>query len=528
VSFWTLHGLRIIFFFCSLFFFFFLQISLQALCVLLLAPFVSCWNPVDVFVEETINATALKDELVEMFYHGYTSYKETAGFDHDELKPLSCGGHNKMGGLSTTLVDSLDMLAILGDAESFTEGVDWVLANLTFDKDANVSVFETNIRILGGLLAAHLVAMNETLNIYQGEYHSGLLDLSVDLADRLLVAFDTPTGLPYGTVNLKHGVPIGESKIVCAACCATFSLEFGMLSILTGNPVYADVAKVAAERLWSRRSKNNLLSTHLDVDNGKWMIQTTCGLGGDIDSAFEYFFKAGDAFDDERYKEMFIKSYETIEASFRLEGEDFLHYVDADYVTGVKKLNVRSLSAFWPGILAQIGEIESANRTIHSFFEIVKMYGYLPESVCVTSLPYGPKAVSDLSPEPFHRGTSIDGYPLRPELIESVYHLYGKTRDPSLLKIALRTQQGLRKTRVPCGFCSVHGVIARRHNLLDQMDSFVLSETFKYLYLLWDLAENTTQKNWVNEEDYVFTTEAHVFPMSVLKQKMQHKLDDEL
>ncbi len=142
-----------------------------------------------------------------------------------------------MGGLSTTLIDSLDMLAVLRDRQGFTEGVDWVLEHIkNFDLDSNVSVFETNIRILGGLLSAHIIASNSTLQMYLGTYNGGLLQLAVDLADRLLWAFDTPSHLPFGTVNLRRGVPIGESRIVCAACAATFSLEFGLLSALTGNP----------------------------------------------------------------------------------------------------------------------------------------------------------------------------------------------------------------------------------------------------------------------------------------------------
>lgn len=159
-----------------------------------------------------------------------------------------------MGGLSITLVDSLDMLAVLGAKEEFTKAVDWVMENVSFDKDVNVSVFETNIRVLGGLLSAHILACNKTLGMYIGNYEGKLLDLSVDLANRLLVAFKTPTGLPYGTVNLKRGVPRGETRVVCAACAGTFALEFGLLSSLTGNPVYEKTAKESAERLYSKRS----------------------------------------------------------------------------------------------------------------------------------------------------------------------------------------------------------------------------------------------------------------------------------
>ena len=474
----------------------------------------SSWDPRKVFVEEPLDAHALMLEVREMFQFGWDTYKNHAGFEQDELMPLSCRGHNKMGGLSTTLVDSLDMLAVMGEAEEFTVGVDWIVANLSFDKDSNVSVFETNIRILGGLLSAHVIAANKSMGIYLKEYNGELLDKAVDLANRLLVAFDTPTGLPFGTVNLRSGVPKGESRLVCAACAATFSLEFGLLSILTADPVYQMAAKRAAEALWSRRSeKNGLLSTHLDIDKGVWHLQTTCGLGGDTDSAYEYFYKAGHAFKDERYLEMFEKSFESIEQSLRLDGgkDKYLHYVDTDFNTNQKILNIRSLAAFWPGILAQMGHLDSANRSIYSFSNIAKLYGFLPESVCVTQLPHGPTAVSDLGSEPFARGAQIDGYPLRPELIESIYHLYAKTHDESLLRLALQAQQALRLTRVTCGFCSVHGVLHLQHNLLDQMDSFVLSESFKYLYLLWDLAAGGG--NWVNAGNYVFTTEAHIFPL---------------
>jgi hypothetical protein len=33
-----------------------------------------------------------------------------------------------------------------------------------------------------------------------------------------------------------------------------------------------------------------------------------------------------------------------------------------------------------------------------------------------------------------------------------------------------------------------------------------VSETFKYLYLLWDLAGENREKNWVNKGGYIFTT----------------------
>lgn len=43
------------------------------------------------------------------------------------------------------------------------------------------------------------------------------------------------------------------------------------------------------------------------------------------------------------------------------------------------------------------------------------------------------------------------------------------------------------------------------------MDSFFLAEMFKYLFLLFDEEEDLP----FNVEDYIFTTEAHLLPLSL-------------
>lgn len=48
-----------------------------------------------------------------------------------------------------TLVDSLDTLVILGDLDEFENAVKLVIKDVRFDSDIIVSVFETNIRMLG-------------------------------------------------------------------------------------------------------------------------------------------------------------------------------------------------------------------------------------------------------------------------------------------------------------------------------------------------------------------------------------------
>jgi len=113
--------------------------------------------------------------LVRVAYGDYMAH----AYPMAELLPLTCrGGDFILVNISlVTLVDALDTLAVIGDAQEFRRAVGSVVSHFTaprtgggggrrkgvggrgpFDFDVTVSVFETNIRLLGGLLSAHLLA----------------------------------------------------------------------------------------------------------------------------------------------------------------------------------------------------------------------------------------------------------------------------------------------------------------------------------------------------------------------------------
>ncbi|KAI9811552.1 MAG: alpha mannosidase-like protein [Thelocarpon impressellum] len=199
----------------------------------------------------------LRQETVDMFYHGYDNYMNIA-FPEDELQPVACAPlardtehpenivlNDVLGNYSLTLIDSLSTLAILASSpsdyngkakaqRSFGEGVALLVEHYGdgskgpagegirargFDVDSKVQVFETVIRGVGGLVSAHLFAIGElpspggrkdavrTLWRDGFQYDGQLLRLAHDLASRLLPAFHTHTGLPYPRVNLRYGIP---------------------------------------------------------------------------------------------------------------------------------------------------------------------------------------------------------------------------------------------------------------------------------------------------------------------------------
>jgi mannosidase alpha-like ER degradation enhancer 1 len=164
-----------------------------------------------------------------MFTFAYDAYMAHA-FPKDELDPIHCTGRSAdpdrsninindvLGNYSLTLIDSLDTLAIMANYTEFARAVQRVLQTVAFDQDSTVQVFEANIRVLGGLLSAHLIAKGLTLPPFTlgPDYSDDLLQLARDLASRLLPAFDSsPTGLPLPRINLRHGAPQGGLCVVC-------------------------------------------------------------------------------------------------------------------------------------------------------------------------------------------------------------------------------------------------------------------------------------------------------------------------
>ncbi|KAL5542102.1 hypothetical protein UlMin_009812 [Ulmus minor] len=463
----------------SLFFFFFLVLYPNLMLHQILADGVTR--------EEAIQ---LRDEVRDMFYHAFNGYMNNA-FPLDELRPLSCAGEDTLGGYALTMIDSLDTLALLGDREQFASSVEWIGKNLRFDINKTVSIFETTIRVLGGLLSAHLIASDYATGMKVPNYNNELLNLAEDLTRRMLPAFDTPTGIPFGSVNLLYGVDEHESKITSTAG-GTLTLEFGVLSRLTNDPIFEQVTKNAVRGLWSRRSKLDLVGAHINVFTGEW-TQKDAGIGTSIDSFYEYLLKAYLLFGDDEYLFIFQEAYAA--AMHYLYNDPWYVEVNMDSAAIVWPL-FNSLQAFWPGLQVLAGDINPAIRTHTAFFSVWKRYGFTPEgfNLATLSVQNGQKS-----------------YPLRPELIESTYWLYKATRDPRYLDAGRDMLSSLQYgARCPCGYCHISDVEV--HKQEDHMESFFLAETVKYLWLLFDLAAGPDNLVENGPYKYIFSTEGHLLP----------------
>lgn len=451
-----------------------------------------------------------------MFYHSYESYLRYAS-DYDELKPISCQGTDTWGQFSLSLIDALDTLAVLGNYSEFRRVAQLVARTADFNTNINVSVFETNIRVVGGLLSAHLLSQKAGMETELGWPCQGpLLRLAEDAARRLLPAFDTNTGMPYGTVNLRYGVPENETPITCTAGVGTFILEFGALSRLTGDPIFETKALKAINALHETRSQIGLVGNHINVQDGKWTA-TESGIGGGVDSYFEYLVKGAMLLQMPHLMRIFYDNYEVINKYIRK--EDW--YVWVQMSSGTPTMPIfQSLEAFWPGVLTLIGEIDQAKKSLYNYHQVWKQYGFTPEFYDI------PNSKSN---------SKRDGYPLRPEFIESVLYLYRATKDPHLLQIGADVIDSIAITaRTECGFATIKSV--GDHTIEDRMESFFLAETLKYLYLLFDetnfvhndgssgrLIDVNGSQCVVDTGSYVFNTEAHLIDIAAVDCCSAHK-----
>ena len=164
------------------------------LVLLLLASWCACapQSELDLYryspITYTFNYIIFVRRIVkEMFQHAYDNYLLHA-FPHDELAPISCVGVDTWGSFSLTLLDALDTLVVMGNHSEFQHAYQLALQQqFSFDIDTNTSVFEANIRVLGGLLSSHLLAARGGIPLPPGWPCEGpLLSMAESLARRLL------------------------------------------------------------------------------------------------------------------------------------------------------------------------------------------------------------------------------------------------------------------------------------------------------------------------------------------------------
>ncbi|VVC41997.1 Hypothetical protein CINCED_3A009453 [Cinara cedri] len=265
-------------------------------------------------------------------------------------------------------------------------------------------------------------------------------------------------------------------------------LELAALSRLSGIPIFEEKAHRSMDSLWSLRHRSsNLMGTVLNVDSGDW-IRRDSGVGAGIDSYYEYCLKAYVLLGESRYLSRFNKHYAAI-MKYISQGPMLLDvHMHRPQINSKNFMD--ALLAFWPGLQVLSGDLKPAIETHEMLYQVVQKHNFIPEAF-----------TTDFQ-------VHWEQHPLRPEFLESTYFLYKATGDPHYLNVGREVLNSLQKyARVDCGFAAVKDVRTTANE--DMMDSFVLAETFKYLYLLFAESDDLI----INIDEYLFTTEGHLLPL---------------
>ena len=170
--------------------------------------------------------------------------------------------------------------------------------NFTTTANANdqISVFETTIRYVGGLLSGHDLLTGPFQNLVTDKSKvDALLTQARTLVDGLKIAFDTPSGVPDGYIifNPDHH-KVGNSQTNLAEA-GTLVLEWTRLSDLTNDKQYANFTQNAEKYLLHPQPATSepfpgLVGSNINLQDGTFADASGGWNGGD-DSFYEYLIK---------------------------------------------------------------------------------------------------------------------------------------------------------------------------------------------------------------------------------------------
>lgn len=237
-------------------------------------------------------AGKVKDAF-KLSFNGY----EKHAWGYDEFNPVSKNKRQMTPkGMGWIIIDALDTMMLMNLTSELSHARQWIHDDLTYDQDHDVNTFETTIRMVGGLLSAHYLSTQ-----FPGVYAPIEDDLSddlyiekaSDLADRLLGAYETNSGVPWASINLHSGAGIPSHTDGGASSTAeatSLQLEMKYLAKLTGEDNYWDKAEHVMKVIDDNNPQDGLVPIFIYADKGNFRGDNI-RFGSRGDSYYEYLIK---------------------------------------------------------------------------------------------------------------------------------------------------------------------------------------------------------------------------------------------
>ncbi|KAI5779124.1 glycoside hydrolase [Geopyxis carbonaria] len=476
--------------------------------------------------------TVRGDAIKEAFLHSWAGYKKYA-WGSDELLSVSNTGGNSRNGWGASIADALTTAILMELDDVVMEQLEF-LSTVDFTTTATeVSLFETTIRYLGGLISGYDLLKGPYAKRFANKERSAdlieaLRDQAVVLADRLAFAFDTPSGVPYNNLNFATNSSGDTTNGV--ATTGTLVMEWVRLSDITGDPKYAAMAEKAESYLLDPKPAlgepyPGMLGTNINIKTGLF-VDSSGGWSGGTDSFYEYLIKMW-IYDSTRfstYKDRWITAVEsTIEyLLYNPTTAPATTFVSQYRNSQTLSLNQGHLTCFIGGNLMLGGQLLNRGD--------IKAAGIALTSGChdtytASTTGIGPEGWSfDPNNVPTNQAaffaehgyyTTAWYYDLRPEVIESYYHGWRLTGEEKYRDWAWTAFKAINVTcRTESGYTSVGNVSATDGGeKWDFQESFWFAEVLKYLYITFTSETEVGVRRGKNS--WVFNTEAHPFKVAV-------------
>ncbi|KAF9269688.1 glycoside hydrolase family 47 protein [Marasmius fiardii PR-910] len=459
-----------------------------------------------------------REAVKDIFNRSYGAYRKFA-FGHDDLNPVSGGFNDGRNGWGATIVDGMPTMFIMGLDDFFNEAVKFV-NGIDFSKSQTpdtVSVFETTIRYVGGLLSAYELS---------GQQHPILVQKAQQVADKMAFAWASPgQKIPFGHIDFSTNQPErGTSNIAEAG---TLDLEWSTLSKYTRNDTYRRLTEDAVRTIAAIPAPlPGLAAQGIDPRNNKF-VGSYVTWGGGSDSYFEYLIKYARLTntDDNLFADTWATAVDSSIKNLLRTSTVGNHVYLADQDDDRNIIGVGShLACFHGGNWIYGGKLLNNEEIVKIGLQLVDacwntyastQTGIGPEVFrYITTNRTDASNKATLTPEQqiFYEkhGFYITGadYILRPEVLESNFYAWRATGDYKYLDRAASAIDSFNKflpANKTGGFAGLNDVDDPSQGQIDDTESFWFAEVLKYLYLTFD------DPNHISLDEWVFNTEAQPF-----------------
>lgn len=468
-------------------------------------------------VQPSDSATHAQD-AINVFSAAYADYKRYA-WGHDSLAPISKTAIDDRNGWGATIVDAMTTAKVMGLNDIFNEAVNYT-TKIDFSKTKTadkVSVFETTIRYLGGLISAYELG---------GKKDAGLIAKAKQLGDKLAYAWVGSNDVPYNNHDFSTNKPVIEGSGIAVA--GTLVLEWAKLSDYTGNQTYRQLTEKAMRKIGSNAAPlPGLPAQGINPTTGQ-PSGDYITWGGGSDSYFEYLIKYG-RITNNRDSVWTSRWLTAVDSSIRYLAQTAVNttvpnllYL-GDYSGGKVRHIGSHLACFHGGNWIMGGRL-TGNQTIVD-------YGLRLTEACwntyqKTATGIGPEAFAFIGPDGNYNGGVAPGtaeldfykkngfyvynnyayYDLRPEVLESNFYAWRATGDIKYYNRAVAGLESIKKyCRPGTGVAGFNDVRSTSSGYIDHTESFFFAEVMKYIYLTF------ANPNVINLDKYVINTEAHPF-----------------